>query len=208
MTFDIVLDQMWDLYLKQNKKCAISGIDINFVENYSKNYKLQTASLDRIDSGKEHTIDNVQWVHKRINWMKNNMSMEEFISWCELVVNKDLTNNKNISNEIPNWYWKEMQKKANYRKLPFSITREEALDIYINQKWKCAITGIPINFNTCNDRKLQTASPDRIDNDKGYTADNIQWVHKKINIMRSNMTVDEFVNWCKLIVECNKKLAA
>ena len=41
-----------------------------------------TASLDRIDSSKGYTIDNVQWVHKKVNMMKKDMSDSEFIAWC------------------------------------------------------------------------------------------------------------------------------
>ena len=45
-----------------------------------------TASLDRIDSSKGYIEGNVQWVHKRVNLMKGNMSTENFIEWCNLVV--------------------------------------------------------------------------------------------------------------------------
>lgn len=46
----------------------------------------QTASLDRINSSIGYTIDNVQWVHKKINMMKMDLSQEEFINYCRLVV--------------------------------------------------------------------------------------------------------------------------
>lgn len=45
------------------------------------------ASLDRIDSKKDYTIDNVQWVHKDLNYMKQDFTEEEFINYCKLVVN-------------------------------------------------------------------------------------------------------------------------
>ena len=44
-----------------------------------------TASLDRIDSCKGYTIDNVQWVHKWINVMKSDHSQDEFIALCRAV---------------------------------------------------------------------------------------------------------------------------
>jgi hypothetical protein len=44
-----------------------------------------TASLDRIDSSKGYVEGNVQWVHKRINIMKNDLSDSEFIEWCRVV---------------------------------------------------------------------------------------------------------------------------
>lgn len=47
-----------------------------------------TASLDRIDSSKPYIIDNIQWVHKDINFMKRTYSHDYFIKLCKLVANK------------------------------------------------------------------------------------------------------------------------
>lgn len=77
---------LWDLYVEQNKKCALSEISIEFEQEYSR-FKLQTASLDRIDSSQGYTKDNVQWVHKRINFMKQNNTDEYFIELCKAVAN-------------------------------------------------------------------------------------------------------------------------
>jgi hypothetical protein len=68
------------LFIRQNKKCALSGIDISIEFDGS-----GTASLDRIDSLKHYTIDNVQWVHKDINKMKMDFPQESFIKMCKLV---------------------------------------------------------------------------------------------------------------------------
>jgi len=80
----ITIQQIWDLFLKQNQKCALSGIDIQIAES-RRTKEIMTASLDRIDSSKGYTIDNVQWVHKDINTMKNNIPQNQFIHWCQLV---------------------------------------------------------------------------------------------------------------------------
>ena len=84
--FLITAEQAYNLYINQDKKCALTGVDILLVENYRDDYLLNTASLDRIDSNKGYTIDNIQWVHKIINIMKNKLSMEEFREWCQKVV--------------------------------------------------------------------------------------------------------------------------
>jgi hypothetical protein len=80
--FNLKIEQIWELYLKQNKKCSLSGLDIGFEAS-----KSNTASLDRIDSKKGYEIDNVQWVHKYINQMKWDMSQEHFIEMCEIISN-------------------------------------------------------------------------------------------------------------------------
>ncbi len=95
---DITLKYLWELYKKQNKKCAISGLDISFLSiKCSWGYRT-TASLDRIDSERGYMIDNVQWVHKHINIMKNEYPIGLFISLCKLVSN--MNTNKPIEVDI------------------------------------------------------------------------------------------------------------
>lgn len=85
--FNISIQEMWDLFIKQNNRCALSGLKIELLEfgTMAKNLSGQTASLDRIDSSKGYTIDNVQWVHKDINKLKGNFSDESFVKYCKLV---------------------------------------------------------------------------------------------------------------------------
>ena len=45
-----------------------------------------TASIDRIDSNKGYIEDNVVWVHKDINIMKNKFSKEYFLMLCKKIV--------------------------------------------------------------------------------------------------------------------------
>lgn len=76
---------MWRLFLKQERKCALTDLLLTF-EKQKRGEK--TASLDRIDSSKGYVNGNVQWVHKDINWMKNRFSQERFIEMCKLVAKK------------------------------------------------------------------------------------------------------------------------
>jgi len=82
--FKITIEEIWNLFLKQNRKCALSGTDLQFSTTIKK-YN-GTASLDRIDSSKGYTTDNIQWVHKDINNMKQYYSQEEFLNWCQKIV--------------------------------------------------------------------------------------------------------------------------
>lgn len=60
---------------EQNSKCAVTGVEIE-VKHPRDEYTLyDTASLDRIDSSKGYTKDNVRWVMLGINYMK--MSAED-----------------------------------------------------------------------------------------------------------------------------------
>ena len=48
-------------------------------------YTTKTASLDRIDSNLSYIKDNVQWIHKDLNRMKNEFSQDRFIEVCKAV---------------------------------------------------------------------------------------------------------------------------
>ena len=49
--------------------------------------------------------------------------------------------------------------------------------------------------------KDQSASVDRIDNDKGYEVGNIQWVHTMVNMCRGKRELSEFIRMCKAVAE-------
>ncbi len=75
--FNITIEEAWDLYLKQNRKCALSGRPIGFEQP-----KSNTASLDRIDSSKPYELKNVHWVHRDLNYAKQSMTVNDFIQMC------------------------------------------------------------------------------------------------------------------------------
>jgi hypothetical protein len=63
----------------------LTGIEIFFDKEET------TASLDRVDSSKGYIQGNIQWIHKRLNWMKGDMSELEFRQWCKRVVDHKKT---------------------------------------------------------------------------------------------------------------------
>ncbi len=84
LDFEIDIDFMSKLAKKQNYKCNYSGLSLNF----SGDFKKITASIDRIDSSIGYLKDNVCWVHKDVNMMKQQFTEERFIEICNLVSNK------------------------------------------------------------------------------------------------------------------------
>jgi hypothetical protein len=86
LDFTISIEYGWDLIIKQNYKCSLSGVDIKLdIKCTQKSNHEQTASLDRIDSSLGYIDGNVQWVHKEINWIKCDMHDDIFIDWCNKV---------------------------------------------------------------------------------------------------------------------------
>jgi hypothetical protein len=83
MEFSVSIEYLWNLFLKQNRKCAISGVDLRFQKRISDHNA--TASLDRIDSLKGYLEGNVQWVHKTVNQLKWDLSNDELMTWVNTI---------------------------------------------------------------------------------------------------------------------------
>ena len=80
LTFDISIEDIINLYEVQQHKCCFSGISLE--PNKTKTLQEQNLSIDRKDSYKGYTLDNIQLVDKRINMMKGSLSDEEFVDLC------------------------------------------------------------------------------------------------------------------------------
>jgi hypothetical protein len=88
IVFDLSPEDAWDLFLKQDGKCALTGVELTFAEGcWQHLHGKTTASLDRIDPNDCYHIGNVQWVHKDVNIMKRTLSQEAFIDICIKVAN-------------------------------------------------------------------------------------------------------------------------
>lgn len=83
---DFTKEDLWNLWLKQDGKCALSGISLKLPHSTEDwNSRDFSASLDRIDSSICYTISNVQWVSKFINISKWSMGQERYIEICRMV---------------------------------------------------------------------------------------------------------------------------
>jgi len=85
--FDITIEDVLKVYLDQGKVCSLSGIPIG----WTRMEKSHNISIDRIDSDKGYTTDNIQLVYPKINMMKFTYSQDEFIDMCKLVSNHTMS---------------------------------------------------------------------------------------------------------------------
>lgn len=85
LAMEITIEQAWNIFLNQNRKCALTGLELCFVRDYTTKCIQQTASLDRINNSIGYTIENIRWLHKDVNLMKNNYTDEEYIYFCKKV---------------------------------------------------------------------------------------------------------------------------
>lgn len=91
LVFEITIKDAWDQFIKQDKRCALTGESLIFASK--RNQRNQTASLDRIDSKRGYTTDNIQWTHKEINIMKWSLGEEKFLEYIKRIYNHRIKNN-------------------------------------------------------------------------------------------------------------------
>lgn len=202
----INIEQAWDQWEKQNGICSISGLKLKHQRNTK---ELGTASLDRIDSSIAYTVDNIQWVHKRINAMRLHFPMWYFLLLCKLVVSPiDINFSQQATSSDVTEYFSCIKShhkshKRRSARFDFSLEKEELINLYNYQNGKCSLTGLPIFFRKKENKNYlnNIASVDRINNEDGYNLDNIHIVHKNINLIRSINTMQEFREYCKIITE-------
>lgn len=74
----VTVEQAWGLFLEQKGRCALTNTPLEISNVHERN----TASVDRIDSSKGYVFENIQWVHKHLNFMKRTYSQDYFIEMC------------------------------------------------------------------------------------------------------------------------------
>ena len=76
----ITVEHLRDAWQRQRGLCAYTKLPLS-----SEAHQLNTVSLDRVDSDKDYTDDNIQLVCVPINRMKLDMTEDRFIELCSLV---------------------------------------------------------------------------------------------------------------------------
>ena len=106
--------------------------------------------------------------------------------------------------EITRGHWSRISRNAELRGLPLEASCQFAWNLFLKQDRRCALSGEPLVFCSSARGSGNTASLDRIDSCLGYTETNIQWVHKEINTIKSNLSDSEFIQWCKKVSDWNQ----
>jgi hypothetical protein len=80
--FDLDIDEVYELYMKQQGNCALSGLPMTNIMDDER-----SVSFDRIDTSRGYHIDNVRLVASRVNLLRSDMSDVDFVWWCRAVAN-------------------------------------------------------------------------------------------------------------------------
>lgn len=121
-----------------------------------------------------------KYCHSKRMSMLNNTTKESNPAWRGY---------KGVGNA---WFSKYFQRKQ--RKRTGTITIQDAYNKLEAQGFKCALSGVPLEWS-----ETSGMSIDRIDSKREYEIDNIQLVHKDINLMKNHFDEDYFIEMCRKI---------
>ena len=83
---------------------------------------------------------------------------------------------------------------------PWSLVPDDLINIWVKQAGKCAVSGVALTHHLDGSGvKEFNASIDRINNEQGYSRDNVRLVAYRINIMRHTLSTDMFWWWVKTV---------
>ena len=94
------------------------------------------------------------------------------------------------------WFSKYFERHG--KKRTGTITIEDAYNKLDAQGFKCALSKIPLEWS-----ETSGMSIDRIDSKKEYILDNIQLVHRDVNLMKNHFDQEYFIEMCKRIGDNN-----
>lgn len=99
--------------------------------------------------------------------------------------------------DLPKSYYSSLKRGADglkgRSKIDFNLSMRFLWNLYQEQNGLCKLSKLPIDF------KSKTASLDRVDSSRGYVEDNVQWLHKDINMMKRHYSQDYFLNLCRKV---------
>ena len=98
---------------------------------------------------------------------------------------------------VPMTYYNSLKRGASGGKgrkpIAFNVSIKYLGDLLEKQNNLCALSKLSIDY------KSKTISLDRIDSSRGYEVDNVQWLHKDVNMMKRHYKQDYFMMLCKRV---------
>lgn len=146
--------------------------------------------LDRIDSSKNHSEDNLVPCCKYCNTMKSNSNQNDFYTWINSILNNQ---------SVPKTTLLHLDIPTNITNLVKEVYRFYNTDISINEFYyltqlNCFYCNKSSSKSNCHRKKYFYNGLDRIDSNFNHVKDNLVTCCKACNWAKSNYTYEFFIN--------------
>jgi len=185
-------------------------------KKYQENKEKEKAQVNfyRKSNPEKYTYSSMSQHQKNVKTGRNMSSSCAVCGEGIFVTKKDLEFNKDkycssvcrktTYNDFYDNSLNEFKKRAIIKSLDFDLDKQFLINLLENkQDGKCAITKVPIEMKGKKERAVlyKSASLDRIDSDKGYVKNNVQWVMLGVNYMKLNFPEEDLHKALVLIKE-------
>lgn len=138
------------------------------------------------------------------DWYKKLRSTNP-VEYKKLMDEKVARRNYHYNNDINKFIQMKFVKQraeAARRNYSWELEKEFVDQLFKNNK-QCKLSGLPLIAEI---NHPDAPSIDRIDNNKGYSIDNVQLVSQRVNKAKSTMTDEEFIIMCCNVAINNKQI--
>jgi hypothetical protein len=96
---------------------------------------------------------------------------------------------------LPSEKLRRIHKSAIGRGIAWTLSAEFLDDLFLSQRGRCALSGLPL-FLGYGEHSI---SIDRVDSSLGYSPGNVQLVVKEVNVMKHELSNEDFRHICRLV---------
>jgi len=139
---------------------------------------------------------------------KSSNSKSGYSSWCSdcsktcisqsAESKREYAKNFKMNNPISSWITTTLSGHK-YKGYILHITHKELYDYVVNKK-HCELCGKELMWGNTPYNKHNSPSLDRKNNENVITINNIMLLCNKCNTMKQNLSYDELMNWCDLLL--------
>lgn len=220
LVFRISIEDIDKMYENQSGLCFWTGVLIQDAVAINEASSESNLSIDRKINSVGYTVKNCHLCTKKSNVIRQKLSIKEYEFFSKSIydyqnglfvpkarrINTSIAHPANHTGKhtVSGSYIASLKGGAKSRGFDFNISACDVWSVYTKQGFVCALSGLDIDFcsnfeKAKTDKTAQTASVDRIDSKLGYSLDNIQIVHKSINIMKWDYSNQELIDNCSRI---------
>ena len=158
--------------------------------------EIQINGIDRIDSMRGYTIDNVVSCCSCCNYMKTDMDYHIFFKRCEHIatINQRFSGliNFDIFNKNKDCKYSKYKFEAKHRSLSFEISQSLFIQLVSDKCFYC--------------HSYNCSGIDRINSTIGYIQENVRGCCGTCNIMKNTQTSEQFLIRCETITKIKNKV--
>ena len=85
----------------------------------------------------------------------------------------------------------DSKKRARRHGMEWDLDERQLVSLLDRQKGRCAMSGVELDIEKGGNNPLFFVSIDRVDNEKGYTIDNVQLTCRGVNYMKNRWTDEQ-----------------